>query len=208
LGALGPDGRAQDPLVTTGMIRRAEIRKHLRVAQQLKVGTLVVVALLLLAAYPVYLFTRSASSDPVFLDLDALDLPGWATLQHTDASSGSRWCIDQCRFRERTWASERKAEETAAAYDTALRSGGWRPRIEGVCPAVTEGNASCWQRDEYVLDMWVRVPICDIPPPRPTTTAQAGPTTTPDPNATAAATCPGAYVTVKVFNAINYHPVQ
>ena len=193
------------------MIRRAEIRKHLRVAQQLKVGTLVVVALLLLAAYRSTCY-RWPPWDPVFLDLDALDLPNWATLHHTDAASGSRWCIEQCRFRRRTWASERKAEETAAAYDAALRNGGWRPRIEGVCRRSRRVTPSCWQRDEYVLDMWVRVPICDIPPPRPTTTgqaaAQAGSTTTPAPDETAAATCPGAYVTVKVFNAIDYHPVQ
>jgi hypothetical protein len=198
------------------MIRRAEIRKHLRIAQQLKVGTLVVVALLLLAAYPVYLFTRSVTSDPVFAGLDALDLPGWATQKYTDAASGSRWCIGQCRFRERTWASERKQDETNDAYDAALRKAGWRPRTSGVCPAVTEGKASCWERDEYMMDMWVRVPICDIPPPRPATSPQAGATSSPqagataapDPNASAAATCYGSYVTVKVFNAIDYQPVQ
>jgi hypothetical protein len=144
----------------------------------------------------------------VFSDLDALDLPGWATMQHQDAASGSRWCIGHCRFRERTWASERKDQETFAAYDSALRSAGWRPRATGVCPAVEEGNASCWQRDEYVLDMWVRAPICDIPPPRPATTAQPGPTTGPAPNQSAAAACPGAYVTVKVFNAIDYSAGQ
>jgi hypothetical protein len=190
------------------MIRRSEIRKHLRIAQQLKVGTLVVVALLLLAAYPVYLFTRSVTSDPVFVALDALDLPGWATQQHTDAARGSRWCIGQCRFRERTWASERKQDETNAAFDAALRKAGWRPRTSGVCPAVTEGKASCWERDEYMMDMWVRVPICEMPPPRPTTSPQAGATAPPDPNASAPATCYGSYVTVKVFNAIDYQPVQ
>jgi integrin beta 3 len=198
-------------MVTTGMIKRAEIRKQLRIAQQLKVGTLVVVAMLLLAAYPVYLFTRSVAADPVFGDLDALDLPTWATIQHEDAASGSRWCIGQCRFRERTWASERKADETSDAYDQALRNAGWRPRTEGVCPPVEEGKASCWQRDEYVMDMWVRIPICDIPPPRPsigpqTNTSQA-PTETASPDAAGTAACPGSLVTVKVFNAIDYHPV-
>ena len=69
-----------DPLVTTGMIKRAEIRKQLRIQQQLKVGTLALVALLLLAAYPVYLFTRSVAQDPVFGELDSLDLPEWATM--------------------------------------------------------------------------------------------------------------------------------
>jgi integrin beta 3 len=188
------------------MIKRAEIRKHLRIAQQLKVGTLALVSLLLLAAYPIYAFTRSASADPVFGDLDALDLPAWADLMHEDAASGSRWCIDQCRFRERTWASERKPDETNEVYDKALRGAGWRPRETGACPTVEEGRSSCWQRDEYVMDMWVRVPICDIPPPRPTVSAAPGASaaTVPEPSPTQL--CPGSLVTVKVFNAIDYHP--
>jgi integrin beta 3 len=208
--AIGPDGRPVDPLVTTGMIRRAEVRKHLRVAQQLKVATLVVVALLLLAAYPIYLFTRSATSDPVFGDLDSLNLPSWAAIDHKDAASGNRWCIDACRFRTRTWASERKADETNTVYETALRNAGWRPRAQGVCPPVAEGTASCWQRDEYVLDMWIRAPICDIAPPRPTIGADPSASAAPDPNAgPPPATCPGALVTVQVFNAIDYgNPVN
>ncbi len=80
----GPPGAprlAIDPLVTTGMIKRAELRKHLRIQQQLKVGTLALVALLLLAAYPLYLFTTAVARDPVFTALDSLDLPEWAALR-------------------------------------------------------------------------------------------------------------------------------
>jgi hypothetical protein len=195
-------------MVTTGMIKRAEIRKHLRIQQQLKSGTLVLVALLLLAAYPVFLFTKSVAEDPVFGDLDKLDLPSWATIQHEDAASGSRWCIDQCRFRKRTWASERVPEETNSVYTTALVNAGWRPRTDGSCPQVADGVASCWSRDEYVMDMWIRAPICDVPPPRPSISAAApspDPSVTPLPTPTEA--CPGALVTVEVFNAIDYHPV-
>jgi hypothetical protein len=200
---------AADALMTTGMIKRAEIRKHLRIQQQLKVGTLVLIAVLLLAAYPIYLFTASMAQDPVFGHLDSLDLPGWAAVQHEDAASGSRWCIDQCRFRTRTWASERKPEETNAAYDTALRDAGWRPRTEGFCPQVAEGVMSCWQRDEYVMDMWIRGSICDIAPPRPSITAVA-PSADPSltPLAKSTEFCPGSWVTVEVFNAIDYHPVN
>jgi hypothetical protein len=202
-------------MVTTGMIKRAEIRKQMRIAHQLKVGTLVLVAVLLLAAYPIYLFTRAASADPVFGDLDSLDLPEWATIQKEDAASGSRWCIEQCRFRERTWASERKPEETQPVYETALRDAGWRPRTDGVCPPVGEGAATCWQRDEYVMDMWIRAPVCDVPPPRPSIGPSAQATAPPAAEGTATAKqdgatpvlCPGSLVTVKVFNAIDYHPV-
>jgi hypothetical protein len=196
-----------DALVTTGMIKRAEIRKHLRIQQQLKVGTLVLVAILLLAAYPVYLFTAASAQDPVFGDLDKLDLPSWAALTHEDAASGSRWCIDQCRFRQRTYASERSPEETNAVYVTALTDAGWRTRTEGYCPKVDEGVSSCWQRDEYVMDMWIRVPICDVPPPRPSISAVApSPDASVAPLPTPTDICPGSLVTLEVFNAIDYRP--
>ena len=215
-GAPGPGAPGLDPLVTTGMIKRAEIRKHLRIQQQLKVGTLILVAVLLLAAYPIYLFTRSVSADPVFGELDRLSLPSWAAILHEDAASGSRWCIGECRSRDRTWASEREPEETNTAYVTALQDAGWRPRLEGLCPAVDEGVATCWQRDEYVMDMWVRAPICNVPPPRPTVEGQAptperrhpgtpGVEGTPGPPVDPLL-CPGSLVTVRVFNAIDYNP--
>ena len=109
----------------------------------------------------------------------------------------------------RTWASERKPEETNTAYDAALRDAGWRPRTEGYCPQVAEGFASCWQRDEYVMDMWIRAPICDVPPPRPSAAPDA-PSADPSvtPLATSTEFCPGALVTVSVFMAIDYHPVS
>ena len=198
-------------MVTTGMIRRAEMRRQLRVAQQLKVGTLVLVAILLLAAYPVYLFTRMVSEDPVFGDLDALDLPSWAAVAHDDSFSGSRWCIKLCRFRERSWISERKPDETNAAYGTALNAAGWRPRSGGICPAVTEGIATCWQRDQYVMDMWIHVPICDLPPPRPSikpTATPSGTRASPTPTSSPGPACAAALVEVKVFNATDYHPVD
>ena len=201
--------------MSVARLKRAEIRRHLKIAQQLKVGTLVLVAVLLLAAYPIYEFTKAATNDPIFGELDSLALPAWAAVQHEDAFGGSRWCIGQCRVRKRTWVSDRNPEETNAVYEAALRKAGWRPRTDGICPSVSDGFASCWKRDEYVLDMWVRAPICNLPPPRPTptptVTATAQPTATtappdgaaPDPQPTA---CPGAFVTVEVFNAIGYQP--
>jgi integrin beta 3 len=193
-----------DPLVTTGMIRRAELRRQLRVAQQLKVATLVVVALLLLAAYPVFLFTRSIAQDPVLGELNGLNLPNWANVQHDDIFSGSRWCIQQCRYRERTWVSQRSPQETNQVYVDALGAAGWRPRTGGICPTVSDGIATCWKRDAYVMDMWVRAPVCDIAPSRP----PGATAPTPSPLPTANGNCAASLVTVKVFNAIDYHPVD
>jgi hypothetical protein len=187
------------------MIRRAEIKRQLRVAQQLKVATLLIVAMLLLAAYPVYLFIRSGTQDQVFGHLDSLDLPSWAATRHEDAAQGSRWCIGECRFHSRTWASERAPDETNSAYVTALEGAGWRPRTEGGCPLAVEGIASCWKRDEYVMDMWVRAPVCDVPPPRPTISANPKASTTSGTTEREESTaCPGALVTMQIYNAISY----
>jgi hypothetical protein len=195
------------------MIRRAEMRRQLRIAQQLKVATLVIVALLLLAAYPAYVFARAATQDPIFGELDGLDVPSWAAIKHDDSVSGSRWCIDRCKFRDRTWISDHAPDETNAVYVTALNDAGWRTRTGGFCPPVTEGIATCWQRDEYVMDMWVHSKVCNLPPPRPSINPSANPTATANPTPAPTSTsaddlCPATLVTVKVYNAIDYHPVD
>jgi integrin beta 3 len=183
-------------------VKRTELRRQARVAQRAKVMSLVVIAVLLLGAIPIYLFVRTVTQDPVFNALDSLGLPTWAAGPHTDAYTGSRLCIKECRFRERTWQSERPPDETHLAYATALTDAGWRARTEGACPAYAEGIPSCWHKDEYVLDMWVRAPVCDEPPARPTSTPAAGQTVPATPR------CPGSYVTVKVFNAVSYDPSE
>ena len=157
-------------MVTTGKIRRAEMKRQLRVAQQLKVVTLTIVAMLLLAAYPVYLFVRSGSQDPVFSDLDSLDLPELGRDDSRRRGTGQPVVhrrvpfpyphleFAACAGRDRHARTGRPSRTRAGA-----------PRA-GTCPPAVEGLASCWKRDEYVMDMWVRTPICDVPPPRPTIT--------------------------------------
>lgn len=199
-GGPGPLGPVGPPSADAIRQRRAELRRQLRLAQRLKTLTLFTVVLLMLAAYPLFLVARQASQDPVFVGLDSLKLPAWAAGEKSDASGGSRWCIGSCRFRERTWQSARPPEETQAAYEKALRGYGWRPRVGGICPAAADGVVTCWYHDEYLLDMWVRAPVCETPParPAPSGTAQPAQPTTPP--------CPGAFVTVKVFNSVGYQP--
>jgi integrin beta 3 len=204
-GPAGPGlGAGPDALVTTGMIRRAELRKHLKVRQQLKSVTLTLVVLMLLAAYPVYLFVQSLAQDPVFSSLDALDLPEWSAYSYEDAADGSRWCIENCRFRSRTWMSEKGPDETQVAYVQALNSGGWRP-YDGACQQTADDSViTCWQKDEYVMVMHVRAPLCEAPPPRDPLPG-ATESTAPEPTDTRPA-CPGAYVTMSISNAIDYQP--
>jgi hypothetical protein len=212
-GGFGPPARPSAK-------QRAQLRRQARLARAMKMTTLTVVALLLLGGFPVYLGVKSVAKDPVFAALDALALPSWAAAgEPKDNSRGNRWCIGECRLRDRTWQSDKGPTDTQAAYFHALTQAGWRPRTEGCPDHAKDGIASCWHRDEYVLDLWVRAPICDQPPPRPIPGASrpaANPT--PSGGTTGGSTsgagggevtsdeCPGALVTVKVYNAIDYHP--
>jgi hypothetical protein len=217
-----PTEVAVDPIVvppsTPGRRSRArsEIRRQLRNVARLRVATLSVIVAVVLGAPVGFLAIREATRDPVFADLDGLSLPAWAAGRHQDEASGSRWCIRECRFRERTWESARAPDQTVQAFQKALRGQGWMPWTAPGCPAEgIEGYDSCWQRDEYVLDLWIREPVCDIKPVRPTVgpTGSAPPVAVapsgPAPSGPAASpstetACPGAVATAKVFNRIAY----
>lgn len=190
-------------MVTTGMIRRAELRRHMKIQQQLKSITLTLVVLLMLAAYPIYLFTQSLAKDPIVNGLDGLNLPEWARYDAAWAPpQGSRWCIPTCLTRQVSWHSERDVTETQAAYAQALLDDGWR-RYEGVCQRAADDSViTCWQKDEFVMMMHVREPFCEEPAPRPTIPG-ATPTAEPTPTRPA---CPEALITMYVWNAVNYQP--
>ena len=191
-------------MVTTGMIRRAELRRHMKIQQQLKSITLTLVVLLLLAAYPIYLFTQSLARDPIFSGLNGLNLPEWAKydLEDRKTEDGNRWCIPKCLGWQRTWWSKRDITESQAAYAQALLDDGWR-RYEGPCIQTADDSViTCWQKDEFVMVMHVFVPFCEEPAPRPTlpgTTPTAEPTPT-------GPTCPGAKVEMYISNAVDYQP--
>jgi hypothetical protein len=168
------------------------------------------VAVVLLALLPAIFLVRDASGDPVLAGLDSLELPSWAAQSHQDQASGNRWCVDTCRLRERTWRSTKPAADTDPVYQRALISAGWRPWHTPGCPTAN-GSYTCWQRDEYVLDLWTRDTPCDlaslppVPPaggPSVTATPVAPPTGTEPP-----ATCAGSLVTAKVANRVdpNWH---
>ncbi|HZE39721.1 MAG TPA: hypothetical protein VE172_13015, partial [Stackebrandtia sp.] len=96
--------------------------------------------------------------DPGFAALDALPLPAWASHHPRDAASGSRWCLEHCRVRERQWRSDRDADATVRAYARALTTQGWRAAR---CGAATDvGTLHCYRRDEFAVDLWVRASDC------------------------------------------------
>ncbi|MEV6493902.1 hypothetical protein AB0M20_35560 [Actinoplanes sp. NPDC051633] len=140
------------------------LRGKLRTQRRLRVISLIAVSVVALVLLPAIFGIRAAMRDPIYASLDSLDLPSWAATSVDDKSSGNSWCFINCRFRERTSQSQQPFTETAKAYTTALTAAGWQPWQVGQCPEqpVTEGRYSCFKRDEFTLDLWVRLPECAV----------------------------------------------
>jgi integrin beta 3 len=194
---------------------RSEVRKQLREQQRLRMWTLITVVVALVGALPFYFVLRAATRDPVLTSLDALSVPQWAAVSKDDNINGSRWCLLDCRFRERTVRSSHTVEETAKVYQEALRAAGWTviTGVPGCPPEEVKGeHESCWRRDEFTLDLWVRQPPACTEDPlrkRPTTAPTGAPAESPGASASPGAgappsadVCSGATVTMKVRNAI------
>jgi hypothetical protein len=178
-------------------------------SRRLRLTALVGLVLVLLVALPLFLLIRDSAKDPVITNLNSLSLPGWAAVGHQDHTSGSRWCIQTCLWRERTWRSTKPTADTDKAYRSALSAAGWSPLTTG-CPAGNgTGTYSCWQRDQDRLDLWTRDAVCGLAGVAPSPGASApsaapsvpGPNELPLPVPSASGpppTCQGALVTAKV----------
>jgi hypothetical protein len=176
---------------------------------------LVGLVLVLLVALPAFVLIRDSAKDPAAAGLDALSLPAWAAVAHDDQNSGSRWCIQTCRWHERTWRSTKAAQDTDPAYRKALSAAGWSPLTTGCPSAPSTGKYSCWQHEQYRLDLWTRDALCGlagvVPSPgatlAPSASPSAGSELLPIPGASpsAPATCNGALVTAKVADRIDPH---
>lgn len=195
-----PDGTGEFP--RTGRSAKA-LEKQRSQVSMLRVATLILVALAVVGAPAAFFVIREFTRDPVFVELDNLGLPGWAAGKHTDDAAGSRWCVDECRVRQRTWQSARGTTETDMAYVAALKKAGWTTWNVTDCQADgVDGVETCWQRDEYVLDLWVRPIVCDTKPVRPTIGPSQAPSVAPSDPA-----CDGSVATVKVSNRISYQEI-
>jgi hypothetical protein len=169
---------------------------------RLKISHLLVITLVLVGAVPAALVAREAGRDPALYEIESLALPVVVARDPQDVVFGDRWCLRQCRARERTWNSERSVPETAAAFDQALNDAGWRGfKTAGCPPQGVAGLGSCWQRDEFVLSLYVRTPTCDANPGQaPATDPGAVAAGAPPP----AGSCPPAQTTVKIFNRVAF----
>ena len=160
-------------------------------------AVLALVSLVLLGAVPLFFGMRTLSHDPVFDTLDALDVPAWAATKTVDNVSGSRWCLQDCRLRERAVESRAGRKQTARSTSRRWpRTAGGAGRSTAARSEKVEGSYTCWRRDELTLDLWVRDPDLHAAAGRRVAGAVAGP-------APAAETCTGSLVSVKVRNAID-----
>ena len=185
------------------LLRRAQAKR----VSQLRAATIVMIILAVIGAPAAFFVIREFTRDPVFVELDNLDVPSWAAGKHVDGALGSRWCIKECRSRQRTWESARDPEETNRAYVGALERAGWVPWDIPDCQAEgVDGIETCWQRDEYVLDLWVRPAVCEVKATRPTVNATPQDQSAQPPASNPAALCPLSVATIKVFNRISYNP--
>ncbi|HEX6968777.1 MAG TPA: hypothetical protein VF174_08220 [Micromonosporaceae bacterium] len=164
-----------------------------------------ILVLLMLVGVPVYAGARALVHDPAFDSLDSLDVPAWAVVEPDDQVSGSRWCLVDCRLRERIAGSERGWEETAQVYEQALSADGWRPWRVEMCPGQpVEGRYSCWRRDELTLDLWVRDRPCPTDPgAEPGVPVEQPPAADAETPLAEAPECAGSIVTLKIRNAID-----
>jgi hypothetical protein len=177
--------------------------------------TLITMVVAVVGALPFYFVLQAATRDPVITSLDALTVPEWASTAKEDIITGSRWCLIDCRLRERKTKSARPIEETEKAYKDALLSAGWTPMTNvPTCEVIEDFAHSCWRRDEFTLDLVVNKPECsDRLFNRPTTvpsesagtpspSSSASESASPTPSSFAAGACTGSEVSIKVFNAI------
>jgi hypothetical protein len=178
----------------------AQLREQMRDPRNVRLGMLVLGILVVLVGLPMYSWARAESRDPVFAQLDALAVPAWANTKPEDRTDGSRWCLEECRFRERVTHSANPPEETAKAYHDALAAEGWRRWQPAKCPETkVDGSYTCWTRDELTMDLWIRAPACNNVPigVEPQPGASAAPTAGAPPG-----DCTGSDVSIKVRNAI------
>jgi integrin beta 3 len=84
-----------------------------------------------------------------------------------------------------------------------LSEAGWQPWKVGQCPetpiGADQGTYSCWKRDEFTLDLWVRQPECavdQIAANDPSAVQPSAPAPPPP------GKCVGSTVSIKVQNAV------
>lgn len=141
-----------------GVDLRAELARQYRRVRRLRLATTIAALVGLLVAGAVTVGAERWTRDPGFAVLDEVTVPVLEVGTVRDTAWGNRWCIGQCRVRERVWLSTAAAPVTVAALNDDVTDRGWRP--VGSCASPADVSRLCLQRDEFRLEMWV-APNCD-----------------------------------------------
>jgi len=164
-----------------GQVRTDLIRQYRRL-RRLRLATLGVIAAALLAATGLALGADRWTPDPAYRVLDELTIAPLSADSARDTAYGNRWCVGQCRVRERVWSSGVTVADTRASMDAALEARGWRPSGRDCDADSPEVSRICVQREEFLMDVWIGPADCDASGCRTATVlAMVRPATSPAP---------------------------
>ena len=157
-------GRSLSASLTAG---GTEIRRQMRDKRFLRVAAMVGVILVVLGALPLYLRHPGGRPRPGLRLARLARGEPWAAQQVTDRIDGSRLV----HRRVPVPGADRPLGEGRRGDRAGVRDGARRGRLAGVgtgrgCPEQpVPGQYSCWRRDEFTLDLWVRA--AGLPGPEP-----------------------------------------
>ena len=152
--------RRNPPGSRVGQVRAELIRQYRRL-RRLRLATIGVVAAALVAMVGLGLGADRWTTDPGYRVLDELAVAPLIADSARDSAAGNRWCIGQCRVRERVWSAGATVADTEAAVTVALSARGWRPSGRDCAPDSPEVARICVQREEFLMDVWIGPADCD-----------------------------------------------
>ncbi|WP_025274505.1 hypothetical protein [Haloglycomyces albus] len=153
-----PDGRTAVSGRSVGRVRKRLADSGSRI-QRMRNLCLTVVAVAAVGVAVLLSAGHVLTTDPTRRALDELRVPSWAAQHGDDDTYGSRWCLEECRVRVRTWQSDGLAGDTSIQYLQTLLDNDWLVVPKTDCPGGSDVEA-CFTRDELFLEMWVRQAEC------------------------------------------------
>lgn len=135
---------------------RGELADNYHRILHLKHASFAVAGVAILVVSLAVWFGGDIRSDPTERAMQELQLPSWANTEVHEEVQGSRWCVESCRVRVRTWSSTEDVRPTQGALRQELAAHEWSESSDIACG---EG-LHCFIRDELVAHLWVQPLNC------------------------------------------------
>ncbi|QSB03887.1 hypothetical protein [Natronoglycomyces albus] len=132
---------------------RSELASDYRRIVRLKTASVAVIVAAVLVMTGVVVVAGDLRTDPTLRAVDEITVPDWVSGIVNESVEGSRWCVESCRRRTRTWDSYGSVQATAEAFGSSLTELSWEERPQRSCPGAV--GASCWVRDDLFALLWV-----------------------------------------------------